>query len=173
MSTVVVVGVDHSLQNLESFCRTTEDKESKNQQREALKDRLQELIIANRVELVAEEARPDSPCLGKLLADSHACRYCDLTMPHRERERRGIKQDYNKAAETQKVAYGILEGFMFEVVQENRQEAKSILIICGSRHAKNVAQLFLTAGDEVIVEDTTSAPWYQARWPFLRSMHTY
>jgi hypothetical protein len=89
-----------------------------------------------------------------------------------ERERRGIKQDYNKTAETQKVAYGIFEGFMFKAVQENRHEANSILIICGSRHVKNVAQLFLTAGDEVIVEDTTSAPWYQGRWPFLRSIHT-
>jgi|ERR1700682_897394 hypothetical protein len=170
MSRILVVGVDHFIQNLRSRCQTGEDKGNENKQREALKSRLEDLIVSREVQLVAEEATPDGACLGKLLSAAHACKYCDLTMRPEERERRGIKDDYNVSVESRRVAYRTFEEYMFEVVQRSRQKATSILIICGSYHAKNVAQLFLNVGDEVMVEDTTSAPWYRGHWEFLKSM---
>lgn len=163
MSKVVVVGVDHFLQNVESLCITPEGKSWEEKQKGALSARLEALIFEHKVQLVAEEAKLDRDCVGKQLADAQGCRYCNLTMPWEERAKQGIGKDYDTTAETREAAYRVFERFMFDVVQEARQGAASILIICGSFHLKNVAELFANAGDEVLTEDTAQAGWYRGR----------
>ena len=163
MGKVVVVGVDHFLQNIEGFCLTTDGKGWEEKQKGALKARLEGLICENKVQLVAEEAKLDGNSVGKELADAQRCKYYNLTMPWEERTKHGIEKDYDRSAETREVAYRVFERFMFDVVQGSREGVTGILIICGSFHMKNVAALFATAGDEVLSDDTTLADWYRGR----------
>ena len=163
MSKVVVVGVDHFLQNLNSVCETAEGRASEDTQKLALKSVLQNLIREHTTELIAEEAKLAADCLGKILADEYGCKYCNLTMPWEKRHQHGIGKDYHRAQETRQKAYRVFEEFMFETVQRNRSGLKSILVICGLFHINNLARLFGNETDEVLVESTARSDWYRGR----------
>jgi hypothetical protein len=161
MSKNFVIGVDHFLQNVESVCGTPNGKEWETKQKQALRARLEELIATHRPQLVAEEAKLDRDCIGKQIADSHGCNYCNLTMSWEDRSKAGITKDYDRTAETRSTAYRIFEIFMVERVQRCRGDADRILVICGSYHVTGVVELFRAAGDDVESEDTYEAEWYR------------
>jgi hypothetical protein len=163
VSKILVIGVDHFLQKPGSLCATPSGKESETKQKKALRARLEALIAEHKVELVAEEAELHRDCLGKQLASAHACRYCNLTMPLNERAKCNIEKDYNKTSETRESAYRVFEAFMFRAVQDARQEATGVLVLCGLYHMNHLAELFSETDEEVIVEDTTQASWYRGR----------
>jgi hypothetical protein len=161
MSTILLIGVDHFLQNIESVCITPSGKDWEAKQKVALRARLAELISGNGPQLIAEEAKLDRDCVGKQISDLHGCEYCNLTMPWEDRFKAGIKKNYNERAETRDAAYEIFERFMFEQVQKNRGSANPILVICGSYHVAGLTKLFQGAGDDVEAEDTYDAEWYR------------
>ena len=160
---VIVVGVDHFLQNLENVCVTPEGHESEALQRAALKARLEELILQHRPQLIGEEEKPGTDSIGKLLANAHRLNYCTLTMPWEERHKFGINKDYNNTRETRRAAYEVFESFMFEQIQNARGDATCILVICGSYHAERLATLLTKAGLDADFEDTYYADWYRGR----------
>jgi hypothetical protein len=163
VSRVIVVGVHHFLQNLESFVVSTAGKESEARQKAAFKNRLEELILLHRPLLIGEEEKPGVGSIGKQLADTLGIKYCSLTMPWEERFKVGISGNYNDALETRRAAYEVFESFMFGQVQKNRGDVTSILVIRGSYHVERLAGLFVKAGDEVQWEDTYDAIWYVGR----------
>lgn len=159
MSTVFIVGVDHFLQNLESTCLTAAGRESETIQKNALRARLEEVVSQARPGLVAEEAKLDRDCIGKVIAAAHHCKYCNLTMPWEERFKAGVKKDYDSADDTRNAAYEVFESF--DQVQRNRANAQSLVVIIGSYHVEGLAELFRVAGDDVHAEDTYDADWYR------------
>jgi hypothetical protein len=161
MSKILVLGVDHFLQNIESVCTNPLAKEWEAKQKASLVARLEELVSARLPQLIAEEAKLDRDCLGKQIADSHGCKYCNLSMPCEDRSKAGVAKDYDRRPETRRIAYEIFEAFMFEQVQKNRKDANTILVICGSYHVFGLAKLLRNAGDEVETEDTYDAEWYR------------
>lgn len=163
MSKVFILGVDHFLQNIESACTTPVGKESETNQKNELRARIEGLISNHRPDLIAEEAKLDRECMGKQIADAHGCKYCNLTMPLKERSKSGVSRDYDRAKETRRAAYRVFEAFMFEQIQKNRGSSDNILVICGSYHADGLERLFRTAGDDVETEDTYHATWYRGR----------
>ena len=132
-------------------------------QKEALRERLEELIATHCPQLVAEEARLDRDCMGKQLSDSHGCKYCNLTMPWEDRSKAGVARDYDSRLEIRRKAYGIFETFMVEQVQKNRADGDTILVMCGSYHVAGLVELFRAAGDDMECEDTYDAEWYRGR----------
>lgn len=163
MTRVVIVGVDHFVQNLEPLCVTPEGKRSEARQRAALKARLEELISYHRPQLIGEEEKPGVGSVGKELADAHGLKYCTLTMPWEAREKAGIANHYRTARQTKRAAYEIFESFMFDRIHQNRGDSTSILVICGSDHMERLAKRFYMTGDETLAEDTYYAPWYEGR----------
>ena len=163
MIKVIVVGVDHFVQNLESVCMTTAGKESETQQKVGLKVRLEELIAQHRPQLIGEEEKPGAGSIGKQLADAYGLNYCTLTLPWEGRYKAGIRRDYNDRRETRRAAYEIFESFMFDQIQKDRGSASVILVICGSYHMERLANRFSKAGYVVQSEDTYSAKWYLGR----------
>jgi hypothetical protein len=163
MSKILVIGVDHFLQSVESICTTPVGKESEAIQKAALRAHLEELIARQRPQLIAEEAKLDRDCMGKHIADLHGCKYCNLTMPQELRSKAGVPSHYNDGPDTQRIAYEIFEAYMFEQVQKSRRDAESILVICGSYHVAGLARLFAGVEDDVDAEDTYDAEWYQSR----------
>lgn len=164
MPSIIVVGVDHRVQNFEPTCLTPEGKESAVEQRAALRARLEELILQHQPQLIGEEEEPGVGSIGKVLADAHGLKYCTLSMPVEARLKVGIDKDYRKTLETCRAAYEVFESFMFEQIQSSRGDATSILAICGSDHAERLASLFAKAGLNADVEDTYYATWYRG-WP--------
>lgn len=163
MSRVVIVGVDHFLQNLEPLCVTPEGKQSEVRQKAALKARLGELISYHRPQLIGEEEKPGVGSVGKELADAHGLKYCTLTMPWEAREKSGIAKDYRTTRQTKRAAYEIFESFMFDRIHQNRGDSTSILVICGSDHMERLAKRVYMAGDKTWAEDTYYASWYEGR----------
>jgi hypothetical protein len=161
VSKILVVGVDHFLQNVESHCETPMGRDWEAKQKAALRARLEQLIAEHRPQLIAEEAKLDRDCVGKKIADLHGCRYCNVTMSWEDRSKAGVTKDYDNRAETRRIAYRILEAFMFDQVQKSRGDADAILLVCGSYHVAGLAKLFLSAGDRVDTEDTFDADWYR------------
>jgi hypothetical protein len=160
VSKVIVIGVHHRIQNLEILSTTLAGKASESRQKEALKARLLELVSQHRPQLMGEEEKPGAACIGKQLSDAQGIRYCPLSMQKEERLRAGIPDDYYKTRETKRAVYKVFESYMFDQIQENRGDATSILIICGSDHGERLAKLFEKAGDEVQWEDTYFAEWF-------------
>jgi hypothetical protein len=163
MRRVVIVGVDHFLQNLEPLCVTPEGKRSEVRQKAALKARLEEMISYHRPQLIGEEEKPRVGSVGKELADAHNLKYCTLTMPWEAREKAGIARDYRTTRQTKRAAYETFESFMFDRIRQNRGDSTSILVICGSDHMERLAKRFHMAGDKTWAEDTYYASWYEGR----------
>lgn len=161
---IIVVGVDHRVQNFEPTCLTPEGKESVSKQRAALRARLEELILKHQPQLIGEEEKPGVGSIGKVLGDSHGLKYCTLSMPLEARRKVGIDGYYRTTLETCRAAYVVFESFMFEQIQNSRGDATTILAICGSDHAERLALLFAKAGFNTEVEDTYYATWYLG-WP--------
>jgi hypothetical protein len=113
MGKILVIGVDHFLQNIEGVCETPTGRDSEAQQKVALRARLEELISMHQPQLIAEEAKLDQDCVGKQIADSHGCKYCNLTMPWEDRSKAGVAKDYDDRPKTRRIAYKIFESFMF------------------------------------------------------------
>lgn len=160
---VIVVGVDHFVQNLKTVCITTDGKASEAHQRASLKGRLEELIAQHKPQLIAEEEKPGEPCIGKQLADTYLLGYCTLTMLPEEREKVGIRKDYFNSRETRRATYEIFEAFMYDQIHKSRGSATVILVICGSDHLERLANRFIKSGDVVCSEDTYYAKWYRGR----------
>src|ERR1700722_16323345 len=131
MSKVLIVGVDHFLQNIESYCTTQDGRESEANQKQSLRARLEELVEKYHPQLIAEEAKLDADCLGKQIAKSHGLKYCNLTMSWEKRAKVGVGKDYDRKDETRQAAYSVFEEFMFEQVEKNRGDAEPILVACG------------------------------------------
>ena len=163
MSQVVIVGVDHFLQNLDAVCLTSSGREAEAAQKNALRSRLEELISTHGLELLAEEAKLDRDCIGKQIADSHRCNHCNLTMSWDDRSKLGVSRDYDETPESRVAAYRIFEKYMFEEIQRKRGNAGSILVICGSYHLPGLEKSFRDAGDDVYPEDTYDAEWYRGK----------
>jgi len=85
------------------------------EQKVKLANTLREIVIKNRVELIAEEGRLERPCLGYILAKELKVGRIDITMPVEERKKQGIKTpEYDFQESTRKVAYAIFEQYKFD-----------------------------------------------------------
>lgn len=160
---ILIVGVDHLVQNFEPDCESPEGKKALAEQRAALRARLEELISKHQPQLIGEEEKPGVGSIGKVLADAHGLKYCKLSMPSEERRKFGIDNSYRSTMAGVLAAYEVFENFMFQQIQNSRGDATSILVICGSDHAKRLATVLDKGGLSVEVEDTYYAKWYRGR----------
>jgi hypothetical protein len=162
MSQVHVFGLNHFHQNVEIVCVTASGKEDERTQKAGLADTLRQIIRENRIQLVAEEAKLDRPCLGRILAQENGIAYCNITMPIEDREKQGIRtQDYDRRDDTRRAAYKIFEHYMFDRVKH--ENAAIALILCGRYHLRALVELFEAAGDDVRAYDIQEYGWYRGR----------
>lgn len=128
-------------------------------QKEAFADTLCGIIVGNEINLIAEEGKLDRDNLGNRLAKEFTVRRVELTMPIKEREKRGIHTpQYDRDEKTRLIAYAAFEEYMFAQVKAAR--ATRVLVICGRRHLLGLERLFAAAGDDVRVYDINRYPWY-------------
>ena len=162
MSQIHIFGLNHFHQNLEPGCLTPAAIADEQQQKAGLRATLCEIIAKNRVELIAEEARLDRPCLGRILAEEHGIDYANITMPIEEREKHGVgTPEYNREQATRMAAYKAFEQYMFG--RARAHGSRAILIMCGRRHFRALEKLFKDAGDDVRTYDINDYPWYRGR----------
>ena len=90
MSTVYIFGGNHFLQGLDPVCLTATGLAAEQDQKTAFYGFLRE-IIAQRVELIAEEAKNEKRCVGSMLGRQSGVAFMNITMPLKEREKHGIK----------------------------------------------------------------------------------
>src|SRR5215831_15555617 len=160
LEAVHIFGLDHFLQPTQQQCWTAEGRESEAQQKAALGQTLAEIITNNHVGLVAEEAHPDLEYIGAVLANHYGhLDYVDITMPSAERERRGIRPNYNGSTETRERVHREFEQYMFE--QTATRNARVVLVICGRQHSRGLAQLFAGTGAKPSVYDVLDYQWYR------------
>jgi hypothetical protein len=173
MPRVFILGCHHALQSVEICWRWLELKEflaaiekdvevTAREQKEHFARRVRELIATEHVTFIGEEADRDLTMQASLLCE----RWHPIDMSKEERERREIPFDYiDKAekytAENRARWDAEREQYMFQQVQENRGNAPTILVICGSNHMNALVSLFRQVGDDVMPpEDITKAPWF-------------
>ena len=155
-----IFGLNHFLQNCDSKCWTESGRADEQDQKSALGDFLRQIIPANRIEHIAEEAKFEAPCLGGKLAQEFGIAYSNITMPLDERQRHGVRTpDYDRDPADRQAAYRVFERFMFERVKGRRHEA--VLVLCGRRHLQPLVDQFQAAGDDVRVYDVYDYEWYR------------
>lgn len=132
MESFHVFGVNHFLQCVAPNCWTPAGRAVEAEQKAGLRATLEEIIMRNRVGLIAEEERPARRDLGAVLADEHHTAYIELTMPVLERERCGIRTPgYDRHPDSRAHAYREFERYMFEQIA--RVNVPVTLAICGRR----------------------------------------
>lgn len=162
MSEIHVFGLNHFYQNVEARCLTAAGIEDERMQKAGLVDTLRQIIGENRIQLIAEEANFDRPCLGRILADESCITYTNITMPIAEREKHGIRTPYyDHREDTRQAAYRIFERYMFNRVKVHN--AALVLVLCGRYHFRAVAALFEAANDDFRLYDIDDYDWYRGR----------
>lgn len=178
MTKIHIFGIDHFLQNADSVCFTEKGKESEAKQKAAFEAIIVALICQRGIELLADEAKLEGSVLTERIAKGK-CRYLNVTMPHPERERLGICKDYESDEQSKKFALEQFERYMFGKIQQQRGDAKSILVLCGRLHVDGLTRLFQSVGDSVTSEDVHKADWFKGppaediiSGEFLGNVHT-
>lgn len=160
MESVHIFGVNHFLQCIAPNCLTPAGCASEAEQKAGLRTTLEEIIIRNRVGLIAEEEKPTRRDLGAVLADEHHTAYIELTMPIVERERCGIHTPgYDRHPDSRAHAYREFERYMFEQIA--LVNVPVTLVTCGRRHMRSLAQRFEDAGVRALVYDVYDYDWYR------------
>jgi hypothetical protein len=148
-------------------------------QKSEFREMLRRKLDERRIEFVGEEA---SHKWETTTAKTLGVRWKNIDMPMEERERRGILEEQQQRfrvpsylgdqARTALLEDGyqrdvgngwveleprlssdvVREQFMFDRVQEHRQDADRILLICGIIHSEKLAERFRQLGAEVEVE---------------------
>jgi hypothetical protein len=160
MESVHVFGVNHFLQCIAPNCWTPAGRVVEGEQKAGLRAALEEIMMKNRVGLIAEEQKPARRDLGAVLADEHDTAYIELTMPVVERERWGIRTPgYDRHPDTRAHAYREFERYMFEQIA--RVNVPVTLAICGRRHVPGLAQRIEVAGVRALIYDVYEYDWYR------------
>jgi len=141
-------------------CYSPAGRAVEEEQKQALRAVLSEIISNHRIDCIAEEAHPVRPSLGTALARRHRSDYVDITMPLEERERQGIRTPgYDRHPATRAEAYRKFEQYMFNRIEE--AGAKSVLVMCGRYHTTGLEKIFKDAGDDVQMYDIKNYDWYR------------
>ncbi len=161
MTHIIIIGLDHFLQNLDSVCSTPAGKESEKTQKDSLTELLERMTREKAVELVAEEAKLERECLGSIVARWHGCRHINITMPQPVRTALNIPENYQHNPKTEALAHRHFEQYMFEQVEQLCQSVKIILVMCGRIHLDAMARLFSGAAHSVETFDVRNAEWFR------------
>lgn len=159
-----IVGCNHGIQpGTGGF--TALDTADQNEQRAYFRAVIQEICVANGIEIVLEEYGDLEETIGNQLADHFRIPWRDINTSNADKDRMGIPQDYvaGPYSDEQRANWNYQrEQFMLAKICEYRKNTTDILIICGFDHMRSLALLLAEKGAQVQETDYRRLEWYRS-----------
>ena len=168
---ILILGINHQIQwvRIWSYSSGGELERFEQAQKDQFRKLLRNRIAERGVQFIAEESsKHGEPSIAREVCASAGCRYCNVEMHPNERAEQKIPTNYEtdpKVPQDQKTRFHQQrEGYMFESVVEEAEDAESIIMICGRYHTPALASRFREAGHRVEEADIRGEPWYIEDW---------
>jgi hypothetical protein len=166
---VVLVGVDHQLQNPgQGFMAREYDPTPELRDKERFGTLLTEIAATHRVVVIAEEQLSPRPSIPRDIASALKIQHEYVDMPLLEREACGIPGDYstdpNLSSELVQAFHSQREAHWVQRLEASARPDATCILVCGLAHLTGVAPKLAARGHSVEVVDVREIDGFDLTW---------
>lgn len=161
MPKMIIIGLDHFLQNLNHLSLTEDGRSYEAEQKKHFVQVLEDAVSQNGVTLICEECAFNGGSPGAELARKYRCRHVNITTSREERERLEIPADYqNDPAQTTR-AIGLFEEHMANAIRSELRDEDVGMVMVGEVHRTAVEKSAAEFGTVIDSRGLSDFEWYE------------
>jgi len=126
---------------------------------------LEAIVTTDRIQFVGEEWGLPQPSIAQILSDRKNVPWANINTSLEDLDRMGIPRDYVRGRydRADKDHWNQLrERFMLRRIQENKEGAQNMAVVCGFHHLRPMEHLLANLSYSVQIVDYRDLDWYRA-----------